>query len=130
MEMDRIMRSLAVEPWVSNFTCMSLSFLTSKPDEMSIPGSSVSKESSCNAGDLRSIPGWGRSPGEGMATTPVFVPGESQGQKSLEGYGPWGRKSRTHDVATKPPPPHKSGVAINAMFHLKHVARSHAHQGY
>ena len=24
--------------------------------------------------------------------TPVFLPGESHGQKSLEGYGPWGRK--------------------------------------
>ena len=29
------------------------------------PGSSVSKESSCNAGDAGSIPGLGRSPGEG-----------------------------------------------------------------
>jgi hypothetical protein len=29
------------------------------------PDSSVGKESPCNAGDLRSIPGLGRSPGEG-----------------------------------------------------------------
>ena len=29
------------------------------------PGSSDGKESACDAGDLRSIPGWGRSPGEG-----------------------------------------------------------------
>ena len=29
------------------------------------PGSSVSKESACNAGDPVFIPGWGRSPGEG-----------------------------------------------------------------
>ena len=29
------------------------------------PGSSTSKESTCNAGDLGSIPGLGRSPGEG-----------------------------------------------------------------
>ena len=28
-------------------------------------GGSDSKESACNAGDLGSIPGWGRSPGEG-----------------------------------------------------------------
>ena len=28
-------------------------------------GSSVGKESACNAGDPDSIPGWGRSPGEG-----------------------------------------------------------------
>ena len=27
-----------------------------------------------------------------MATTPVFLPGESHGQRSLEGYNQWGRK--------------------------------------
>ena len=32
---------------------------------MGFPGDSDSKESSCNAGDLSSIPEWGRSPGEG-----------------------------------------------------------------
>ena len=32
------------------------------------PGSSAGKESACNAGDLGSIPGWGRAPGERMAT--------------------------------------------------------------
>ena len=30
------------------------------------PGSSASKESTCNAGDPSSIPGSGRSPGEGI----------------------------------------------------------------
>ena len=32
---------------------------------MSFPGSSVSKESACNAGDPGLIPGLGRPPGEG-----------------------------------------------------------------
>ena len=32
------------------------------------PGSSVGKESACSAGDLGSIPGSGRSPGEGNGT--------------------------------------------------------------
>ena len=27
-----------------------------------------------------------------MATTQVFFPGKSHGQRSLVGYGPWGRK--------------------------------------
>ena len=31
------------------------------------PGSSAGKESACNAGDLGSIPGLGRSPGEGIS---------------------------------------------------------------
>ena len=33
--------------------------------QVGIPGGSDGKESSCNAGDLGSIPGSGRSPGEG-----------------------------------------------------------------
>ena len=33
---------------------------------MGFPESSVGKESTCNAGDSTSIPGSGRSPGEGM----------------------------------------------------------------
>ena len=32
---------------------------------LGFPGSSVGKESTCNAGDLGSIPGLGSSPGEG-----------------------------------------------------------------
>ena len=35
---------------------------------MGFPRSSVSKESVCNTGDLGSVPGSGRSPGEEMAT--------------------------------------------------------------
>ena len=33
--------------------------------------------------------------------TPVFLPGESQGQGSLVRYGPWGHKSVGHDFVTK-----------------------------
>ena len=29
---------------------------------------------------------------KGMATTPVFLPGKSHGQRSLAGYSPWGHK--------------------------------------
>ena len=29
---------------------------------------------------------------EGMQPTPVLLPGESHGQRSLVGYSPWGRK--------------------------------------
>ena len=36
-----------------------------------------------NAEDSSSIPGWGRSPGEGIL--PVFLPGDSHGQGSLAG---------------------------------------------
>ena len=44
------------------------------------PGGSGGKESACNAGDLGSIPGLGRSLGEGnWLPTPVFWPGEGHG---------------------------------------------------
>ena len=35
---------------------------------MDFPGGSDDKESACNAGNPSLIPGWGRSPGGGMAT--------------------------------------------------------------
>ena len=35
-------------------------------EEKGFPDSSVGKESTCNAGDPRLIPGLGRSPGEGI----------------------------------------------------------------
>ena len=52
------------------------------------PGGSDSKESACNAGDL----GWSlgqEDPLEKeMATTPLFLPGESRGERSLAGCNP------------------------------------------
>ena len=59
---------------------------------MGVPGGSDGKESACNAGNLGSIPGLGRPPGEGNSYIPVFWPGEFHGQRSLAGYSPWGHK--------------------------------------
>ena len=43
--------------------------------------------------DAGSISGSGRSPGGRVwQLTPVFLPGESYGQRSLGGYSPWGLK--------------------------------------
>ena len=56
-------------------------------------GVSDSKESACNVEDLGSIPGSGKIPwGREWQPTPVFLPGEFHGQRSLEGYSPWGCK--------------------------------------
>ena len=49
------------------------------------------KESTYNAGDVGSIPELGRFAGGGHGT-PVFLPGESHGQRSLAGYSPQGHK--------------------------------------
>ena len=52
-----------------------------------LPGGSDSKKYACNAGDESSIPGLGRSPGEGNGKpTPVFLPGKFLGQRNLVGY--------------------------------------------
>ena len=60
---------------------------------------SVSKESVCNAGDPAAIPGLGRE----SLPTPVFLPGESHGQKRLVCYSPWGPKeSDTTERVTCP----------------------------
>ena len=54
---------------------------------LGFPCGSDGKESACNAGDLGSTPGswtipWRRE----WQLIPVFLPGESHGQWSLEGY--------------------------------------------
>ena len=54
---------------------------------MGFPLGSAGKETTCSEGDLGSIPGLGRSPGEGNESTPLFLPGEFHGQ-----YSPWGCK--------------------------------------
>ena len=62
------------------------------------PDGSVGKESAYNVGYPGSIPGLGRSPGEGNGN-PDFLPGEFHGQRSLEGYSPWGHRV-IHNWAT------------------------------
>ena len=58
----------------------------------------MGKEPACSAGgagDMGSILGSGRYPGRGHSNTPVFLPGESHGQRNLAGYSPQVAKSWT-----------------------------------
>ena len=60
---------------------------------MGFPAGSDSKESACKAGDLSSIPGLGRFPGEGQGNPLQYSCQKNpHGQRSLAGYSPWGRK--------------------------------------
>ena len=62
--------------------------------ELSVIASLVAqtvKASAYSARDPDSIPGLGRSPGEGNGTL-VFLPGKFHGWRSLVGYSPWGWK--------------------------------------
>ena len=57
------------------------------------PGGSDGKASAYNVGDLGSIPGSARSPGEGNGNPlQCSLPGKSHGRRNLVGYSPWGRK--------------------------------------
>ena len=57
------------------------------------PSGSDSKQSAYHAGDLGLIPGSRRSPGKNeWLATPVLLPGEFHGQRSLSGHSSWGRK--------------------------------------
>ena len=70
---------------------------------MGFPASSASKESTCNEGDLGSIPGLGRFPGGGHGNPLQYSCLENpQGQRSLVGYSPWGHKEsdRTEQLST------------------------------
>ena len=98
---------------------------------------------------VRNIP-WRRK----RLPTPVFLPGESHGQRSLVGYSLWGRKRVGHNLATKQqqcqqfviiltspsvllplPTPHAC-ISILSVFvsipalqigHLYHFSRFHIH---
>ena len=62
--------------------------------------SSDGKASAYNAGDLGSIPGFGKIPWRRQwQPTPVLLPGESHGPRSLVGYSPWGRKESAAQLA-------------------------------
>ena len=60
---------------------------------LDFPGGPVVKNPPGNAGDAGSIPGSGRSPGEGNGNPLQYSCLENpEGQRSLVGYSPWGHK--------------------------------------
>ena len=87
---DLMMSELSLFPFTEvgtgsqkQMTCPSLH------SDQGFPGSSEGKETTCNAGDLGSIHGLGRSPGGGHGNPLQFSCLENpHGQRSLEGYSP------------------------------------------
>ena len=72
-------------PYHRVYTCIHISKV--------FPGGSDSKESACNTGDMGSIPGLGRSPGEGHGDPLRYSCLEnSMGQRTLADYSPWGHR--------------------------------------
>ena len=79
--------------------------------KMGFPGGANGKEPTCQCRRqkrCRFAPWVGKIPWRrSWQPTPVFLPGESQGQRSLEGYSPWGHKEsdmteqlRKHTLST------------------------------
>ena len=105
------------EKWTA--TCNIIKLEHSLVWNYSIPGSSAGKESTCNAGDLGSIPGLGRSPAGGhdnpLQYSCLEHPHE---QRSLAGYSPWSHKELDTTelkwlsvwacMNTPPPQPHNT----------------------
>ena len=62
---------------------------------LGFPRSASGKQPACQCRRhetwLQSL-GWEDPLEQGIEPTPVFLPGESHGQRSLAGYSPWGRK--------------------------------------
>ena len=66
------------------------------------PDDSVVKNLPERAGDMASIPGLGRFPWKrAWQPTPVFLPRESHGQRSLADYSPWGSQRIGHEWVTE-----------------------------
>jgi len=80
---------------------------------LGFPCSSVGEESACNAGDLGSIPGLGRSPGEGNGNPLQYSGLENPMNCSLPGSSVHRVARVRHDLATKPPPFNIYWVTIN-----------------
>ena len=72
---------LSSETWAAGLT-----FVEIKSNQMGVPDGSDGTESTCNAGDLGSIPGLGRTPWRReWLPTPVFWPGDFHGLCSPRG---------------------------------------------
>ena len=65
----------------------------------SLPCGSVVKILPASAGDVGSIPGSGRSPGEGNGNPSNILAWKSHRQRNLVGYSPWGHKRVGYDLA-------------------------------
>ena len=71
---------------------------------ITFPCSSVGKESACNAGDPVSIPGSGRSSGEGNGNPLQYSCLENSMDRGAWKATAQGVARVIHDLATKPPP--------------------------
>ena len=88
---------------------------------LGFPGSLFDKETACSAGDLGSIPGSGRSPGERNGNPLQYSCLEKPMDRGVWRATVHGVTRVRHDLATKPPPPpqiQREGVSPNYLKYL------------
>ena len=84
------------------------------------PDSSVGKESNCNAGDLGSIPGLGRSPGEGKGYPLQYSGLENSMDCIVHGVlKSWTRLSNFHKIIQFPKDNALPEAVLSTLFLLK-----------
>ena len=92
-----------------------------------LPGGSDGKESACNAGDLGSIPGLGRSPGGGHGNPlQVFLPGESPWTEEPGGLKSMGSQRVRHNWVTKL----STQLKTSLTWEIKETFRSIKHREF
>ena len=88
--------SCSLSPGVDESLCQAVIDLLRHTAFNGILDGSVGELPACNAGDIGNsslIPGLSTFPWRRKwQPTPIFLPGESQGQRNLAGYHPWGHK--------------------------------------
>ena len=85
----------------------------------SYPCGSDGKESTCNEGNVGSIPGSERSPGEGNGNPLQYsCLGNLMNRRSLAGYSPWGQKES--DM-----PEHMTHICLPKKGCIKHSFQQH-----
>ena len=83
---------------------------------ISFPRSSVGKEPACNAEDLGSVPGSGRSPGEGNGNPLQYSCLENPMDREAWRAQVHGIARTGHNLATKPPP-----QLSTCLFYVNHI---------
>ena len=60
---------------------------------------------------------------EGMATIPVFLPGESHGQRRMAGYSPWGCKESDSSESTHTHTHIHTDTLTHTLYNINNITR-------
>ena len=126
---QRDFQQSSTTPQFKSINSLALSFLYSSTlTWMSFPGGSDGKASACNVGDPGSIPGWGRSPGEGNGN-PLQCSCLENSKDRGQACSPWGFLGKIIGVGCHFPlqgifPTHGSNPGLlhcrQMLYHLSH----------